>query len=423
MFEALKRAMKIPALRKRILFTAMMLVVFRIGASIPTAGMDTSLIKNQLSQSNVLSLYDMMSGGALSQFTLFALGVTPYITSSIIMQLLTVAIPTLEEMQKSGEDGRKKISQYTRYFSVVLALFQSFALVYGMFRGALLSQDLLPVFTIVITLTAGTTFLMWLGEIVTEKGIGNGISMIIYAGIISRYPISIKQTLELSKTGAINPIQIIVFLVVSIAIIIGVIMVLEGVRKIPVQYAKRVIGKNTYGGQSSHIPLKVNQAGVIPVIFASSVMMLPEMMRFFVRNQGYQNFVQKYLSSNGNPGIYIFSIIQFVLVFAFSYFYISITFQPDEVADNLKNGNGFIPGIRPGKPTADYIAKSLNRLTFVGAVFLSLIAALPTVIYHATEIPVRFGGTSLLIVVGVAIETMRQIKAQSVMRQYQGFLK
>lgn len=401
----------------------MMLVVFRIGASIPTAGMDTSLIKNQLSKSNVLSLYDMMSGGALSQFTLFALGVTPYITSSIVMQLLTVAIPSLEELQKSGEDGRKKISEYTRYLSVALALFQSFSLVYGMFRGALLSQDLLPVFTIVITLTAGTTFLMWLGEIVTEKGIGNGVSMIIYAGIISRYPISVKQTLELSKTGAINPIQIIVFLVVSIAIIIGVIMVLEGVRKIPVQYAKRVIGKNTYGGQSSHIPLKVNQAGVIPVIFASSVMMLPEMMRFFVRNQGYQNFVQKYLSSNGNPGIYIFSIIQFVLVFAFSYFYISITFQPDEVADNLKNGNGFIPGIRPGKPTADYITKSLNRLTFVGAVFLSLIAALPTVIYHATEIPVRFGGTSLLIVVGVAIETMRQIKAQSVMRQYQGFLK
>jgi len=423
LFEALKRAMKIPTLRKRILFTAMMLVVFRIGASIPTAGMDTSLIKNQLSKSNVLSLYDMMSGGALSQFTLFALGVTPYITSSIVMQLLTVAIPSLEELQKSGEDGRKKISEYTRYLSVALALFQSFSLVYGMFRGALLSQDLLPVFTIVITLTAGTTFLMWLGEIVTEKGIGNGVSMIIYAGIISRYPISVKQTLELSKTGAINPIQIIVFLVVSIAIIIGVIMVLEGVRKIPVQYAKRVIGKNTYGGQSSHIPLKVNQAGVIPVIFASSVMMLPEMMRFFVRNQEYQNFVQKYLSSNGNPGIYIFSIIQFVLVFAFSYFYISITFQPDEVADNLKNGNGFIPGIRPGKPTADYIAKSLNRLTFVGAVFLSLIAALPTVIYHATEIPVRFGGTSLLIVVGVAIETMRQIKAQSVMRQYQGFLK
>jgi len=423
LFEALKRAMKIPTLRKRILFTAMMLVVFRIGASIPTAGMDTSLIKNQLSQSNVLSLYDMMSGGALSQFTLFALGVTPYITSSIIMQLLAVAIPTLEEMQKSGEDGRKKISEYTRYLSVALALLQSFALVYGMFRGALLSQDLLSVFTIVITLTAGTTFLMWLGEIVTEKGIGNGVSMIIYAGIISRYPISVKQTLELSKTGAINPIQIMVFLVVSIAIIIGVIMVLEGVRKIPVQYAKRVVGKNTYGGQSSHIPLKVNQAGVIPVIFASSVMMLPEMMRFFVRNQGYQNFVQKYLSSNGNPGIYIYSIIQFILVFAFSYFYISITFQPDEVADNLKNGNGFIPGIRPGKPTEEYISKSLNRLTFVGAVFLSLIAALPTVIYHATAIPVRFGGTSLLIVVGVAIETMRQIKAQSVMRQYQGFLK
>lgn len=423
MFEALKRAMKIPALRKRIIFTALMLVVFRVGANIPAAGMDTNLIKNQLSQNSVLSLYDMMAGGALSQFTLFALGVTPYITASIIMQLLAVAIPSLEEMQKSGEDGRKKISQYTRYMSIVLALFQSFALVYGMFRGALLSDNFLNVISIVFTLTAGTTFLMWLGEIITEKGIGNGISMLIYAGIISRYPVGVKQTMEMSKTGAINPIQIIVFLIVSVAIVIGVILVLEGVRKIPVQYAKRMVGKNTYGGQSSHIPLKVNQAGVIPVIFASSMMMLPEMLGLVVRSEGYKTFIGKYLSIQGNPGVYVYSIIQFILVFAFSYFYISITFHPDEVADNLKNGNGFIPGIRPGKSTEEYISKSLNRLTFVGAIFLSFIAALPIVINHAANIPFRFGGTSLLIVVGVAIETMRQLKAQSVMREYQGFLK
>ncbi|MFC4804206.1 preprotein translocase subunit SecY [Filifactor villosus] len=423
MFEALKKAMKIPALRKRIVFTALMILVFRIGANIPAAGMNTQLIKDSLAQNNVLSLYDMMAGGALSQFTLFALGVTPYITASIIMQLLAVAIPTLEDMQKSGEDGRKKIQVYTRYLSVALAILQSFGLVYGMFREALISDNFLTVISIVLTLTAGTTFLMWLGEIMTEKGIGNGVSMLIYAGIISRYPHSLRSTMRMASVGEINPLQIIVFLIISVAIIVGVVMVLEGVRKIPVQYAKRVVGKNTYGGQSSHIPLKVNQAGVIPVIFASSIMMMPEMMRFFFRSQGYKMFIDKYFSVGGNPGIYIYSIIQFVLVYAFSYFYISISFHPDEVADNLKNGNGFIPGIRPGKPTEEYISKSLNRLTFVGALFLALIAALPNFFYRTTNIPFQFGGTSLLIVVGVAIETMRQIKAQSVMRQYQGFLK
>lgn len=423
MFEAMKKAMKIPALRKKILFTALMIVVFRIGANIPAAGMNTQMIKDSLAKNNVLSLYDMMAGGALSQFTLFALGVTPYITASIIMQLLAVAIPSLEEMQKSGEEGRKKIQVYTRYLSVALAIFQSFALVYGMFRDALISNNFVTVLSIVLTLTAGTTFLMWLGEIMTEKGIGNGVSMLIYAGIISRYPYSIKSTAQMIKVGEINPLQVILFLIVSIAIVVGVILVLEGVRKIPVQYAKRVVGRNTYGGQSSHIPLKVNQAGVIPVIFASSIMMMPEMMRFFFRSPEYKIFIDKYFTIQGTPGIYIYSLIQFVLVYAFSYFYISISFHPDEVADNLKNGNGFIPGIRPGKPTEEYISKSLNRLTFVGALFLALIAALPNFFYRTTNIPFQFGGTSLLIVVGVAIETMRQIKAQSVMRQYQGFLK
>ena len=422
MLKSLKRAFQIPALRKRIIFTLLMLVVYRVGANILVPGMDNSMIKNQFEQSDFLSMYDMLSGGALSQFTLFALGVTPYITASIIMQLLAVAIPSLEEMQKEGEEGRKKISAYTRYMSVVLAIFQSFALSYGFFNSAIITKDTLSVISIVLTLTAGTTFLMWLGEIITEKGLGNGMSFLIYAGIVSRYPTELKRTVELAKTGEIGGMQLLVFLIMSILIIVGVIMILEGTRKIPVQYAKRVVGKNTYGGQNSFIPLKVNQASVIPVIFASSVMMMPEMIGFFVKSSEYNSFIHKYLSIQGNPGIYIYSITQFLLVFAFSYFYIEITFKPDEVADNLKRGNGFIPGIRPGKPTEEFIRRSLNRLTFVGAIFLSIMAALPTIFIRAVNLPFRFGGTSLLIVVGVAIEMMRVIEAQSVMREYKGFL-
>ena len=424
MFKTLQNALKIPDLRKKLVFTFLMLVVFRIGTAIPVPGINVDVIKQMISQqAGILSFYDIVAGGAFSNFTIFALSITPYITSSIVIQLLTVAIPALEDMQKSGEEGRKKILQYTRYLTVVLALIQATAIGIGFFNSALVSDSILSKISVVLTLTAGTAFLMWLGEQITEKGIGNGISLLIFAGIVSRIPQATVQTFELVKSGELNFIQVGVFLIISVAIIVGVILVLQGVRKIPVQYAKRVVGRKTYGGQSTHIPLKVNQAGVIPVIFAVSLLAFPQTLGIFIKNPEYQAFVSKWFTASGNPGIYVYTIMEFLLVVFFTYFYISITFNPDEVADNMKNSNGFIPGIRPGKSTAEYLARVLNRLTLAGAVFLALIASLPTIIYATTNIPFRFGGTSLLIVVGVAIETMKQIEAQMVMRHYQGFLK
>lgn len=424
MLNTLQKAFKIPEVRKKLVFTFLMLIVFRIGASIPVPGIDVAVVREAIaSHGGAFALYDLISGSALSNFTLFALSVTPYITSSIIIQLLAVAIPSMEDMQKSGEEGKKKLASWTRYLTVVLALVQATALSVGMFRGALMSDSILSIVAVILTLTAGTSFLMWLGEMITEKGVGNGMSMIIFFGIVSRFPVELKQTIALFQAGEINFIQIGIFALVSILIVVGVILVLQGVRKIPVQYAKRVVGKSTYGGKQSHIPLKVNQAGVIPVIFASSLLAFPQILLIFISNPGYQEFVNKWFSTTTSPGIFVYSILQFLLVVGFSYFYISITFNPVEVADNMKNSNGFVPGIRPGKPTADFIAKSLNRLTFVGAVFLAIIAAVPTLIYQATNVPFQFGGTSLLIVVGVAIETMRQLESQTVMRNYQGFLK
>ncbi len=424
MFKTLQNALKIPDLRKKLAFTVLMLVIFRIGTAVPVPGMKVDVIKQMISQqAGILSFYDIVAGGAFSNFTIFALSITPYITSSIVMQLLTVAIPALEDMQKSGEEGRKKIIQYTRYLTVVLAMVQATAIGIGFFNNALVSDSILSKISVVLTLTAGTAFLMWLGEQITEKGIGNGISLLIFAGIVSRIPQATVQTYELLKSGELNIIQVGVFLVISLAIIVGVILVLQGVRKIPVQYAKRVVGRKTYGGQSTHIPLKVNQAGVIPVIFAVSLLAFPQTLGIFIKNSGYQAFVSKWFTASASPGIYVYTITEFLLVVFFTYFYISITFKPDEVAENMKNSNGFIPGIRPGKSTEEYLTRVLNRLTLAGAIFLALIAALPTIIYSATNIPFRFGGTSLLIVVGVAIETMKQIEAQMVMRHYQGFLK
>lgn len=424
MFKTLQNAIKIPDLRKKLVFTLLMLIIFRVGTAIPVPGINVDVIKKMVSeQAGILSFYDIVAGGAFSNFTIFALSITPYITSSIVMQLLTVGIPALEDMQKSGEDGRKKILQYTRYLTVVLALIQATAIGIGFFQSALVSDSLLSKISVVLTLTAGTAFLMWLGEQITEKGIGNGISLLIFAGIVSRIPGATVRTIQLVNSGEINVIQIAVFLVISVAIIVGVILVLQGARKIPVQYAKRVVGRKTYGGQSTHIPLKVNQAGVIPVIFAVSLLAFPQTIGIFISNPDYQAFVTKWFTPSGNPGIYVYTFLEFLLVIFFTYFYVSITFNPDEVADNMKNSNGFIPGIRPGRATAEYLSRVLNRLTLAGGFFLAIIAALPTVIFAATNIPFRFGGTSLLIVVGVAIETMKQIEAQMVMRHYQGFLK
>lgn len=424
MLKTLQKAFKIPDLRKKLIFTFFVLIVFRIGSNIPVPGMNIEAIGQIMEQTGgAFGLYDLISGGALSNFTLFALGVTPYITASIILQLLAVAIPSLEDLQKSGEEGKKKISAWTRYLAVVLALMQASVLSIGMFKDALLSSSVLSTIAVILTLTAGTTFLIWLGEMINEKGVGNGVSMIIFFGIVARLPHDVANTAAGVKAGNINAIQLIGFLLISLLVIVGVIVILQGTRKIPVEYAKRVVGRNTYGGKQSHLPLKVNQAGVMPVILASSLLSFPLFLTLFIRNQGYQQFVNKWFSSNTPPGMYVFAIMQFILVVGFSYFYISITFKPDEVAENMKNSNGFIPGVRPGKATELFISKILNRLTFAGAAFLAIIAALPTVLYHTTNVPFQFGGTSLLIIVGVAIETVKQLESQTVMRSYQGFLK
>lgn len=425
MLSILKNAWKIPDLRKKILFTLAMLVIFRLGSTIPVPGMNKEALDQLFNQqqNGLFSFFNLLSGGAFANFTIFALSITPYITSSIIMQLLTIAIPSLEAMAKEGEEGRKKIAQFTRYGTVVLALIQGTAVSIGLFRQALISTDIWSVGVVVLTLTAGTAFLMWLGEQITEKGIGNGISLIIFGGIVSSIPIGVAQTIEKYRIGEVSIISLVLFAVIAIFIIAGVIAIQQGTRKIPVQYAKRVVGRKMYGGHSTHIPLKVNQAGVIPVIFAISLLQFPLTLTFFFQGGGFTNFVEKYLSPAGNPGIWIYSILNVILIIFFTYFYTAVTFNPPEVAENMKKHGGFIPGIRPGKPTAEYLQKVLTRITLAGAVFLATIAVMPTLILQFSSLQLQFGGTSLLIVVGVALETMKQVEAQMMMRHYQGFLK
>jgi preprotein translocase subunit SecY len=420
--STLRNAWKIPDLKKRILYTLMMIIVFRIGSSIPVPGVDINYIKKVVDQAGLLSFYDLVAGGAFRKFTIFALSITPYITASIIMQLLTIAIPSLEELTKSGEEGRKKMVQYTRYGTIILALIQATGISVGLFRGALISKDIFSISVLVLTLTAGTSFLMWLGEQITEKGIGNGISLIIFVGIVSRVPGSFIQTYKLFKENQINSIQLIIFAIVATAIIVAVIAIQQGTRKIPVQYAKRVVGRKMYGGQSTHIPMKVNQAGVIPVIFAVSLLAFPQTLSLFFKGD-FQAFVTKWLSPNGSPGVWIYIALDALLIIFFTYFYTAVTFNVTDISNNMKNYGGFIPGIRPGKPTEEYLNNVLIRLTLAGATFLAVIAVLPTLILQLGNMPFRFGGTSLLIVVGVALETMKQIEAQMLMRHYQGFLK
>ncbi|SHK27865.1 preprotein translocase subunit SecY [Tepidibacter formicigenes] len=422
MLSTLRNAWKIPDLKKRILYTLMMIIVFRIGSSIPVPGVDINYIKKVVDQAGLLSFYDLVAGGAFRKFTIFALSITPYITASIIMQLLTIAIPSLEELTKSGEEGRKKMVQYTRYGTIILALIQATGISVGLFRGALISKDIFSISVLVLTLTAGTSFLMWLGEQITEKGIGNGISLIIFVGIVSRVPGSFIQTYKLFKENQINSIQLIIFAIVATAIIVAVIAIQQGTRKIPVQYAKRVVGRKMYGGQSTHIPMKVNQAGVIPVIFAVSLLAFPQTLSLFFKGD-FQAFVTKWLSPNGSPGVWIYIALDALLIIFFTYFYTAVTFNVTDISNNMKNYGGFIPGIRPGKPTEEYLNNVLIRLTLAGATFLAVIAVLPTLILQLGNMPFRFGGTSLLIVVGVALETMKQIEAQMLMRHYQGFLK
>jgi preprotein translocase subunit SecY len=398
----------------------LMMLIFRLGAAIPVPGIDASILEKMFtSGESILGFFNLMSGGSFKNFTIFALGISPYITASIIVNLLQIAIPSLEQLAKEGEEGRKKMIQMTRYGTVVLALIQGFGFSVGIFRTAFTNYGFLSVFVSVLTLTAGTAFLMYLGEKINENGIGNGISLFIFAGIIAGVPGALATLPPKIANGDVNVLTLIIFAVVAVAIVVGVIMILQGQRRIPVQYAKRVVGRKMYGGQSTHIPLKINQAGVIPVIFAISILMFPQTIAQFWPASGFAKFMGTYFDSRG----LLWSLTEGVLIVFFTYFYTAVTFNPHDVANNMKNNGGFIPGIRPGKPTADYLTKSLNRLTLVGSLFLAAIAVLPNIILGYTSLNLAFGGTSLLIVVGVCLETMKQIEAQMVMRHYQGFLK
>ena len=441
MIQTFTQAWRIPEMRKKLLFTLLILVIFRLGSNIPVPGVNKLLLTEMFNanEAGILGLFDMFSGGSFSNFTIFALGVGPYITSSIIIQLLTVAIPALEELAKQGEEGKRKINRITRYTAVGLALIQAIGYTFGLFRNVLI-EDFATVFgkiVIVLILVAGSCILMWLGEKINDKGIGNGVSLIIFAGIVSRIPTAISNTFRALSAGGwsflgqtaedgtktVGILSVILFVIFALIVIVGIILVTEGTRKIPVQYAKRVVGRKMYGGQSTHIPMKVNQAGVMPVIFASSILQLPATIAYMAPTSGFANFVGKYLTMNGNPGFWIYFVLEIIFIIGFTYFYGAISVNPVEIAENMKNNGGFIPGIRPGKPTVEAITKVMNRLTIVSAIFLAIVAAMPTLLQHWTALSIGFGGTSLIIAVGVALDTSRALETQLVMRNYSGFLK
>ena len=422
MIGALANALKAGDLRKKVIFTLAMFLVFRIGAHIPVPGINLQALDELIAKGgNLLGFFDIISGGAFRRFSIFAMSITPYINASIIMQLLTVVVPYIEKLSKEGDEGRKKITQFIRYGTVVLGFIQGLGLAIGLGQsGVIVNTSIGSYLLIALTLTAGTAFLMWLGEQITEKGIGNGISLIIFAGIVSSIPTGAATLYKYLVAGTVNIFNVLIFLIIALAIIALVVVVNEGQRRIPVQYAKRVVGRKVYGGQSTHIPLKVNQAGVIPIIFASSILMFPPTVAQYFPNSAAAQWISTVLGF-GHPVNAIFS---FLLIIFFTYFYTAITFNPNDVADNMKKYGGFIPGLRPGRPTAEYIDRVLTRVTLVGAIFLASIAVLPNFILALTNIPnVYFGGTSILIVVGVALDTMKQLESHLLMRHYQGFMK
>jgi len=421
---------KIPELKKRIIFTLFMLAVYRVGCHIPTPGIDGAALSAFFSarQGTLFGLFDMFSGGALSQMSVMALGIMPYISASIILELLTVVVPHLEKLKKEGEQGRKKITQYTRYGTVILSVIQGFGIAVGLERmsspgGAMV----VPIggwgfrLLTVVTLTAGTAFLMWLGEQITERGIGNGISLIIFSGIVARFPVAVANTFRLMGTGEVTPFFMALLLALMIAVVGFIVFVERGQRRIPVQYAKRVVGRRMYGGQSTHLPLKVNTSGVIPPIFASSIIMFPATIANFlnVKEIPWLQTVVNFL----NPGHIVYILIYVVFIVFFCYFYTAVHFNPVDVADNMKKYGGFIPGIRPGKNTAEYIDRVLTRITFTGAIYVSAVCVLPHLLISRLNVPFYFGGTALLIVVGVAMDTSNQIESHMLTRHYEGFMK
>ncbi|KAF1681827.1 MULTISPECIES: preprotein translocase subunit SecY [unclassified Veillonella] len=420
MLEGLSNIFKITELRNKVAYTLLMFIVFRAGVHIPVPGVDASVIESLFTSGGLFGLLDLFAGGALSKFSIFAMSITPYINASIIMQLLTAVIPTFEQWSKDGEDGRKKIAKVTRYGTVVLGFVQAFGMAYALrANSALIDNSFLSVIVIAIILTAGTCLLMWIGEQITAYGIGNGISLIIFAGIVARFPSGFSTIYEYLQVGTINIFQAILFAIIAVAMIVFVIAVTQGQRRIPIQYAKRVVGRKMYGGHSTFLPLKVNQAGVIPIIFASSVLMFPVTLAQFVQVDWVRTLANYF--TWGTP---LQTILYAVLIFIFTYFYTAISINITDMADNMKKYGGFIPGIRPGKPTADYVDRVMTRITFAGAMFLALVAILPNFIGGITGIEgVYFGGTALLIVVGVALDTMQQVESLVLTRHYKGFVK
>ena len=418
MLSALANIYRIPELRQKITFTLIMFAIFRMGTHIPVPGVNPAVIEQLFQSGNLFGLLDLFSGGALSKFSIFAMSITPYINASIIIQLLTVVIPTLEQWSKEGQEGHKKTTQVTRYLTVALAFLQAIGMSIGL-RDAILNPGIVSILIISITLTAGTVFLMWIGEQITSQGVGNGISLIIFAGIVAALPKNLGRIYQYLQAGTINGFNVVLFGLIAVGMVVFVILIHQAHRRIPISYAKRVVGQRTYGGHSSHIPLKVNQAGVIPIIFASSVLMFPVTIAQFV-DIPWVKTVAGYFAW-GTP---LQTSLYALLIIFFTYFYTAVTVKISDMAENLKKYGGFIPGIRPGKPTEDYLDHVLTRITLAGAFFLAFIAILPNMVAGATHIEgVYFGGTALLIVVGVALDTMKQIEAMVVMRHYQGFMK
>ena len=420
MLDSLSNIFKITELRNKILYTLMMFAVFRAGIHIPVPGVDASVIESLFTSGNLFGLLDLFAGGALSKFSIFAMSITPYINASIIMQLLQSVVPQFEAWSKDGEDGRKKIAKVTRYGTVVLGFVQAAGMAFALrANNALVNNDFLSVFVVAIILTAGTCLLMWIGEQITAYGIGNGISLIIFAGIVARLPDGLETIYQYIQNGTINMFQAFLFAVIALAMIAVVVAVTQGQRRIPIQYAKRVVGRKMYGGHSTFLPLKVNQAGVIPIIFASSVLMFPVTIAQFIEN----DFVHKIadLFTWGTP---LQTALYAILIFIFTYFYTAISINITDMADNMKKYGGFIPGIRAGKPTADYVDNVMTKITLAGAVFLAVVAIIPNFLGSITGVQgVYFGGTALLIVVGVALDTMQQIESLMVTRHYKGFVK
>lgn len=425
MLSTLRNAWKVPELRKRLLFTFMVIVFFRMGNYIPVPGIDTSKLMQLTESGNLFTFYDMLSGGAFGRFSIFAMGVSPYITASIVVQLLTVAVPYLESLSKEGQDGRKKIQNYTKYAAVAFCVLQAFGTLAIISRtGALVDSSKLNVFLIIMTLTTASIFLVWLGEQITAKGIGNGVSLIIFINIISTVPSNVYRILSLQKTGEVNFIEVFMFLAVVLALLLAVIIVSLAERRIPVQYAGKAVGNRSFKGQSTHIPINVNSSGVIAIIFAMSVMQFPATIAEFWPESGFSKFIKGSEWSFFRSNTWQYAIVYFLLIIFFTWFYTEVTFKPDQMSENMHKSSGFIPGIRPGEPTTTFIEKVLTRISILGGCFAGIVATFPIVVEGYTQFKgISLSGTALLILVGVALETMKQLESQLVMRHYQGFLK